>query len=188
MPFRGSSKQGEQAPLPPFAPDEPPEPPVLHVVDGFGVADGAPGETPEPVIDLNATAASERYSAWADRMRDKRRRDQARIRGLAPEAEGADQGPNWHWNADTVMGQGTRDDLSDAWSMSTGADRAQAFAVLGLEPGVSVDDVTLAYKRLAKVHHPDRWAGADAEARRHHSEEMLRVNAAYRVLRADTLT
>ena len=55
--------------------------------------------------------------------------------------------------------------------------------MLGLGPGATADEVAAAYRQLAKVHHPDRWAEADPEVQRHHGEEMLRVNAAYHALR-----
>ena len=58
----------------------------------------------------------------------------------------------------------------------------------GLEPGATQDEIALAYRGLAKVHHPDRWAEADDATRHHHSEEMLRVNAAYRALRTVPIT
>lgn len=51
--------------------------------------------------------------------------------------------------------------------------RAQALALLGLEPGASAAAIKRAYRRLAKTHHPD--LGGDVEAFR-------RLDAAYRSL------
>ncbi len=134
-------------------------------------------------IDLTATPAAERYSAWADRMRDKRRRDQARIRGTESEAT------SWsHWNADTVMGRSGEHEVVDLTVGLPASEQAQRLGVLGLEPGATQDEIALAYRSLAKVHHPDRWAEADEATRQYHSEEMLRVNAAYRALRSVPIT
>jgi DnaJ-domain-containing protein 1 len=137
--------------------------------------------------DVAATPASERYSAWADRMRDKRLRDQARIRDTGADA-GSDGDSSWHWNADTVIGRSGEHEVGDPSAGLTASEQAQRLGVLGLEPGASQDDIALAYRRQAKVHHPDRWAEADDATRQHHSEEMLRVNAAYRALRTLTIT
>ena len=165
----------------PGAPEDPG--PALHLVDEL-VAEPEP--TPDP-IDVTATPAGERYSAWADRMRDKRRRDQARIRGAEPGA-GA-EGTNWsHWNADTVIGRTGEHEVGDLGAGVPVSDTAERLGVLGLEPGATQDEIAMAYRRLAKVHHPDRWAEADEAIRRHHSEEMLRVNAAYRALRTAPIT
>jgi hypothetical protein len=48
-------------------------------------------------------------------------------------------------------------------------------AVLGVAPGASPDEVTAAYRRLAKAHHPDR-SGAD-------TKQIRDINAAYAMLR-----
>jgi len=52
------------------------------------------------------------------------------------------------------------------------------FVVLGLPPGASPQEVSAAYRELAKRWHPDRRGGADAAAR------MAEINVAYDVLRA----
>jgi hypothetical protein len=49
-------------------------------------------------------------------------------------------------------------------------------AVLGLDPGASIDEVQRAYRDLAKRFHPDRAGGAGGE-------EMASINAAYDLLR-----
>ena len=50
-------------------------------------------------------------------------------------------------------------------------------AVLGVAPGASADEITSAYRELAKRWHPDR--AEDGEAR------MVEINAAYELLRAE---
>ena len=52
-------------------------------------------------------------------------------------------------------------------------------AVLGVAPGASLDEITSAYRELAKRWHPDRAPGAEAEAR------MVEINAAYELLRSE---
>jgi hypothetical protein len=54
---------------------------------------------------------------------------------------------------------------------------ADPFAVLGVSPDASADEVAAAYRRLAKRWHPDR-AGDDAG-------RMAEINAAYDLLRAE---
>jgi hypothetical protein len=55
---------------------------------------------------------------------------------------------------------------------------AEDFAVLGLRPGAGDDEVRAAYRRLAKIHHPDRNPG-DAAA----LETFHRITDAYATLR-----
>jgi hypothetical protein len=55
------------------------------------------------------------------------------------------------------------------------AGRASAFAVLGLEPGADAAAVEKAYKRLIKLHHPDRDGGDATRA--------AEITQAYRELR-----
>ena len=52
------------------------------------------------------------------------------------------------------------------------------FAELGLSPEASAEECKEAYKRLLKVHHPDRHAN-HAENMRKATEKTARVNAAY---------
>jgi hypothetical protein len=56
---------------------------------------------------------------------------------------------------------------------------ADPFAVLGVTPGASADEVAAAYRRLAKRWHPDR-SGGRRDARR-----MAEINAAYDLLRSE---
>jgi hypothetical protein len=56
---------------------------------------------------------------------------------------------------------------------------ADPFAVLGVTPGASADEVAAAYRRLAKRWHPDRAGGAQDAGR------MAEINAAYDLLRSE---
>jgi hypothetical protein len=52
------------------------------------------------------------------------------------------------------------------------------FAELGLPFGASADECKTAYKRLLKLHHPDRHAGHEGNMRKA-TEKSARINAAY---------
>lgn len=58
---------------------------------------------------------------------------------------------------------------------------AAAYKVLGLAPTAGFDEVRASYKRLLKLHHPDRH-GADPEAQKRATEVCARINDAYRII------
>lgn len=61
-------------------------------------------------------------------------------------------------------------------------DSTQAYRVLGLAPGATVDEVKTAYRDLAQVWHPDRFP--DNNRLREKAEQNLqRINEAYALLR-----
>ncbi|GHV02684.1 hypothetical protein FACS189485_03830 [Spirochaetia bacterium] len=64
---------------------------------------------------------------------------------------------------------------------STGAAPAalrQDFAELGLDLGASAEECKAAYKRLLKIHHPDRHAGHPGNMKKA-TDKSARINAAY---------
>ena len=56
---------------------------------------------------------------------------------------------------------------------------ADPFAVLGIAPDASAEEVAAAYRRLAKQWHPDRGGGPDSARR------MAEINAAYDLVRSE---
>ena len=52
------------------------------------------------------------------------------------------------------------------------------FAELGLSPGASEEECKEAYKKLLKIHHPDRHGGGDPELMKKATEKTARINAA----------
>jgi DnaJ-domain-containing protein 1 len=129
------------------------------------------------VLDPTNAGEAERYSAWAGRMRDKRGSDQAAILG--------DRGEPLtdNWSSASVLGTGGEDGPLDDRAGLDSWETARALEVLGLDARAGVDDVVTAFRTLAKVHHPDRWAEADEAVQRDHAEAMLRINASYQALR-----
>lgn len=60
--------------------------------------------------------------------------------------------------------------------------RRQAWAVLGLVEGASLDEIRTAYRRLASVHHPDRFAGMGTGAVHAATATFQRIQSAYETL------
>ncbi|GHV87639.1 hypothetical protein AGMMS50255_9350 [Spirochaetia bacterium] len=54
----------------------------------------------------------------------------------------------------------------------------QDFAELGLDLGASAEECKAAYKKLLKIHHPDRHAGHPGNMKKA-TEKSARINAAY---------
>lgn len=57
-----------------------------------------------------------------------------------------------------------------------------SFAVLGLECGASREEIRKAYRRLAQVHHPDRFASLGVESVAAATTTFQRINEAYEYL------
>lgn len=65
---------------------------------------------------------------------------------------------------------------------SGGLRRIRALATLGLEEGATMADIKLAYRRLTKIHHPDRFTTLGEEAIRVANSTFARINDAYEYL------
>jgi DnaJ like chaperone protein len=61
----------------------------------------------------------------------------------------------------------------------------RAFAILGLDYGASKDEVKQAYRRLAQVHHPDRFTSLGDESVAVATATFKRIQAAYDYLMAN---
>src|SRR4051794_41659331 len=57
--------------------------------------------------------------------------------------------------------------------------RRDPYVVLGVSPGASSEELHDAYRRLVKLHHPDRNGGSEASARR-----FAEIQEAYEEVRA----
>ncbi|UCF02133.1 MAG: DnaJ domain-containing protein [Deltaproteobacteria bacterium] len=64
-------------------------------------------------------------------------------------------------------------------------DLACCYALLDVYPEVSEEEISTAYRRLAKNYHPDHFAHLDQVGQRRHAERMTLINAAYETIRAD---
>ncbi len=73
-------------------------------------------------------------------------------------------------------------------SNTANTERAEYFAMFGLQPSFLVDNKVLAatYRELAKEMHPDRFAGAPAAQQREAVERAARLNDAYQTLKSPT--
>jgi DnaJ like chaperone protein len=60
------------------------------------------------------------------------------------------------------------------------AEKNNPYALLGVAPDASLDDVKAAYRRLAVVFHPDAAVGLDEEQRKSAAEAFMRIDEAYR--------
>ncbi len=56
------------------------------------------------------------------------------------------------------------------------------FAVLGLDPSASKDEIKKAYRRLSKEHHPDKVLHLGEEFQKLAEEKMVEINKAYQAL------
>lgn len=144
-----------------------------------------PSASAQPRVVLNSwvgmTEPSEedasKYSDWAERMRAKRSRSQA---VYEPEVDEAT--PNY-WATDNLFRDSERLGHAQLASRPDPTVVHELFSVLDLRDGASEDEVSAAYKRLVKKHHPDRYVGADEATRSFHEERIRDINMAYHALR-----
>lgn len=59
------------------------------------------------------------------------------------------------------------------------------YALLGLYPECSQEEIRAAYRRLAKKYHPDRYAPQDQTPQGPLAERMTLINSAYQTIRAE---
>lgn len=120
---------------------------------------------------------SDQYSAWANRMRSKRTRNQEMIIGeQAPE-------PVSYWNTETVFVESERIAQDEVKDRPDPLVVHSLLEILDLRDGATQQDIAIAYKQLVKQHHPDKFVEADEETQTFHDERMREINTAYRSLR-----
>lgn len=79
-------------------------------------------------------------------------------------------------NTDSKQKESTEDQKVRNFRTS-GMNRIKALSVLGLEDAATTEDIKTAYRRLANVHHPDKFHSLGNEAvevRQQHSSELMR--------------
>ena len=125
---------------------------------------------------LNDDARAERYSEWAERMRQ-RRRPAAGTADAAPGA-GATAG---YWSSEALFADSRRleqeEPRQNPWRVR------ELLAVFDLNEGATPAEIGTAYRRLAKQHHPDRYVSADPDTQEFHADRMRRIIDAYHELR-----
>lgn len=157
--------------------------------DGGRVAVSSEPDDDQPVIINSWVGLSEpapeqtdQYSAWADRMRSKRTRNQEMIAGEPTEE------PATYWNTETVFTESERVAQEEVVNRPDPLVVHNLLKTLGLQTGATTVDITSAYKQLVKAHHPDQYLQADEATQAFHDERMREVNTAYRSLRTLDLT
>jgi PAS domain-containing protein len=81
---------------------------------------------------------------------------------------------------------GTKEDPSNRQhpaSPSYPADIVQAMTVLGIKPGVTLEQVAIAYRHMAQMYHPDKTAGLGPELQKLADERMKEINSAHQTVK-----
>jgi len=140
--------------------------------------------TTDPLTDDRSAS----YADWAQRMKDKRTNNQVKIANATDGVAWASLGescsePTTYWTTDALYAESRRVDEEELTERPNPWRVGELLAVLDLREGASSTEVALAYKHLAKAHHPDRYVAADEATQLFHSERMMSINKAYRALR-----
>lgn len=61
-------------------------------------------------------------------------------------------------------------------------DDAYYYAILGLTPSASIDEIKRAYRKLMSQYHPDRVATLSTELQKQASEKAKAINEAYHII------
>ncbi len=133
----------------------------------------------DPTAEELTGAKAEQYALWQQRMHDKRARTRAMLDGPTDPSTS-----RTHWSTDALFAESRLVEEKESVSRPNPWRTRQLLSTLDLTEGASLDEVSLAYRRLAKTHHPDRYVGASEEVRDFHAKKMLDINAAYSSLKA----
>jgi len=71
----------------------------------------------------------------------------------------------------------------DSLTIKERARIASAYTTLGVSKGASMEEISAAYKKLARAHHPDKVAMLEPEERESSERRMKEINAAYAELK-----
>lgn len=124
---------------------------------------------------------AERYSAWAERLREKRRS----ARQTIAEADGTHRPGRTHsyWDPAQVYRESERVEQQAALERPAPTDIHAAYAALELPAGATMEQVEAQYRRLVKRHHPDRHRHAPENVQAFHAERFRIVSDARALLR-----
>lgn len=130
-------------------------------------------------------ARSADYQAWAERLRAKRDRSKQQVADCIDgpaAATGSD-----YWSTDALFAESARVQANEqavtASRWEAEERKVELARDLGMHGDINVSTASEAYRRLAKLHHPDRYVASDPSTRDHHAAEMIRINSAYRSLK-----
>ena len=162
--------------------------------DGAAPAAAAPVDPPrhQPLDELadltvieagTPTQRAEQYNAWAERLKQKRARAKEVYATTASTDEPAPAPTSAHWTTEAVFAESRRLEEAETWERPDPRRAAELLAVLGLQSDATALQVGDAYRRLAKKHHPDRFAAAEAEVQDEHADRMAEINRAYAALK-----
>lgn len=129
------------------------------------------------------------YANWAARMQEKRARTQAKIAGAGDgiswaKLEGGDCSESQgYWTTDVLFAESQRVADEELSSRPNPWRIAELLAIFDLSDDATPQQISDAYKSLAKAHHPDRYVSADEETQQFHADRMTSINRAYHALR-----
>lgn len=64
-------------------------------------------------------------------------------------------------------------------------DKSRYYKILGVEKGVTKEELKKAYRELVKQHHPDRFSNATQKEKDYHETKLKEINEAYEKLLSD---
>lgn len=128
--------------------------------------------------DAFAGDPTERYAAWAERLRAKR---ENATQTFAPGSGHDRQAPSY-WDPAHVYRESARLEEELVVTSPRTIDIRAAYTALGLDVGASPEQVDATYRRLAKLHHPDRHRHEPEDVQAFHAERFRTVCNARKLL------